>query len=57
MIVYTELYTYMSYTSYVMTFSDKQENVVMQPRYESIRGSVDSLCRDGADTPIVRVHR
>ena len=23
----------------------------------SIRESVDSLCRDGADTPIVRVHR
>ena len=22
-----------------------------------IRESVDSLCRDGADTPIVRVHR
>ena len=25
--------------------------------YMTIRESVDSLCRDGADTPIVRVHR
>ena len=25
-------------------------------KYTNIRESVDSLCRDGADTPIVRVH-
>ena len=44
--------------------------VVSRPMYSSrqqygapgyhkshIRESVDSLCRDGADTPIVRVHR
>ena len=26
-------------------------------KVQGIRESVDSLCRDGADTPIVRVHR
>ena len=29
----------------------------MQMTWSCIRESVDSLCRDGADTPIVRVHR
>ena len=35
-------------------------SVLLQCRFVglwSIRESVDSLCRDGADTPIVRVHR
>ena len=44
-----DFYKYISETLLVSL-----EDVVEHPKY--IRESVDSLCRDGADTPIVRVH-
>ena len=43
-------------TNMVETLVKHGASVDMKDKVNTIRESVDSLCRDGTDTPIVRVH-
>ena len=44
-------------SEYIVSVNKLYTYIVLARMKRIIRESVDSLCRDGADTPIVRVHR
>ena len=43
-------------TEFAFVHIEVQNKLVLHDMHALIRESVDSLCRDGSDTPIVRVH-